>query len=42
MAKLLGNARVVLWLAQNRHEYLAELQSVAEIETVAPTAMAAE
>jgi hypothetical protein len=42
VAKLLGNARVVRWLAQNRHEYLAELQSVAEIETVAPTAMAAE
>lgn len=42
VAKLLGNARVVRWLAQNRHEYLAELQLVAEIETVAPTAMAAE
>ena len=42
VAKLLGNVRVVRWLAQNRHEYLAELQSVAEIETVAPTAMAAE
>lgn len=42
VAKLLGNARVVRWLAQNRHEYLAELQSVAEIETVAPSALAAE
>ncbi len=42
VAKLLGNARVVRWLAQNRHEYLGELQTVAEIETVAPTAIAAE
>jgi hypothetical protein len=42
IAKLLGNARVVRWLAQNRHEYLSELQSVAEIETVGPTSIAAE
>lgn len=42
IAKLLGNARVVRWLAQNRNDYLAELQNVAEIETVAPPAMAAE
>jgi hypothetical protein len=42
VAKLLGNARVVRWLAQNRHEYLGELQTVAEIETVAPSAIAAE
>ena len=42
IAKLLGNARVVRWLAQNRHDYLGELQNVAEIETVAPPAMAAE
>jgi hypothetical protein len=42
VAKLLGNARVVRWLAQNRHEYLSEFQSVAEIETVPPTTLAAE
>ena len=36
VAKLLGNARVVRWLAQNRHEYLGEFQAVAEIESVAP------
>lgn len=42
VAKLLGNARVVRWLAQNRHEYLSELQTVAEIETIAPSLVAAE
>jgi hypothetical protein len=42
VARLLGNARVVRWLAQNRHEYLAELQTVADIETVDPSAIAAE
>lgn len=42
IAKLLGNARVVRWLAQNRQEYLGELQTVAEIESVAPAAIAAE
>ncbi|QQR39020.1 plasmid partitioning protein RepB C-terminal domain-containing protein [Devosia rhizoryzae] len=42
VAKLLGNARVVRWLAQNRHEYLGELQNVAEIETVGTAAIAAE
>jgi hypothetical protein len=42
LAKLLGNARVVRWLAQNRHEYLGEFQAVAEIESVAPTSVAAE
>ena len=42
VARLLGNARVVRWLAQNRHEYLGELQTVAEIETVAPTLATAE
>ena len=42
IAKLLGNARVVRWLAQNRHEYLGEFQTVAEIETVAPMDIAAE
>lgn len=40
VAKLLGNARVVRWLAQNRHEYLGEFQTVAEIESVAPRVVA--
>ena len=40
VAKLLGNARVVRWLAQNRHEYLSELQNVAEIESVALSGIA--
>jgi hypothetical protein len=34
VAKLLGNARIVRWLAQNRREYLSELQSIAEIENI--------
>jgi len=42
VSKLLGNARVVRWLAQNRQEYLGEFQSVAEIETIAPQGVAAE
>lgn len=42
VAKLLGNARVVRWLAQHRQEYLGEFQSVAEIETIAPQNIAAE
>lgn len=42
LAKLLGNARVVRWLAQNRNEYLGEFQTVAEIESIAGTGMAAE
>lgn len=42
LAKLLGNARVVRWLAQNRNEYLGEFQSVAEIESIAGTGIAAE
>jgi hypothetical protein len=40
--KLLGNARVVRWLMQHRHEYLSEFQSVAEIESIVPVATAAE
>ncbi len=36
LTKLLGNARIVRWLAQNRQEYLGEFQVVAEIESVAP------
>ena len=42
IAKLLSNARVVRWLAQNRHEYLGEFQTVADIDTVAPALVAAE
>lgn len=34
VAKLLANARVVRWLAQNRQEYLSEFQSIAEIEAI--------
>jgi hypothetical protein len=36
IAKLLGNALIVRWLSQNRHEYLGEFQRIAEIETIAP------
>lgn len=39
---LLGNDRVVRWIAQHRPEYLKELQTIGEIETIAPTAEAAE
>jgi hypothetical protein len=42
VAKLLGNARVVRWLAQSRHEYLGEFQMIAEIETIGNTNGAAE
>lgn len=42
LAKLLANARVVRWLAQNRHEYLGEFQVVAEIGTIADINVAAE
>lgn len=34
LTKLLGNARVVRWLAQNRQEYLTEFQAVTEIEHI--------
>ena len=34
VAKLLGNARIVRWLALNRQEYLSEFQSIAEIENI--------
>lgn len=34
VAKLLGNARVVRWLVQNRQEYLSEFQTIAEIEVI--------
>ncbi|MDP9412526.1 MAG: ParB N-terminal domain-containing protein [Pseudomonadota bacterium] len=39
---LLGNARVVRWLNQNRPEYLSELQTIAEVEAIGPVAEAAE
>jgi hypothetical protein len=42
VAKLLGNARVVRWLAQNRQEYLSEFQSIAEIENIGAGKAAAE
>jgi hypothetical protein len=39
---LLANARIVRWITQHREEYLAELQAIAEIDTVVPIAQAAE
>lgn len=39
---LLGNARVVRWIGQNRPEYLDELQTIAEVEAIGPLAEAAE
>lgn len=41
VTKLLGNARVVRWLAQNRQEYLSEFQTIAEIEAIDGTKSAA-
>ena len=34
VGKLLGNARVVRWLTQNRPEYLPELQAIAEVDRI--------
>jgi len=34
LAKLLGNARVVRWLAQQKPEYLTEFQSIAELTSL--------
>jgi hypothetical protein len=42
MRTLLSNERVVRWIAQHRSEYLGELHSIAEIETIAPLSEAAE
>jgi hypothetical protein len=39
---LLANSRVVRWLSSHRREYLAELQSIAEIEHVGAARTAAE
>ena len=42
IAKLLGNAGVVRWLSNNRQEYLAEFQRIAEIDTLASVLEPAE
>lgn len=42
VGKLLANARVVRWLAQNRPEYVTEFQTIAEIESLAAANAAAE
>lgn len=42
VAKLLGNARIIRWLVQNRQEYLNEFQSIAEIENIGAGKAAAE
>jgi hypothetical protein len=42
MRTLLNNERVVRWIAQHRGEYLDELRSIAEIESIAPLQEAAE
>jgi hypothetical protein len=34
VTKLLGNARIVRWLAQSRQEYLTEFQMIAEMESI--------
>jgi hypothetical protein len=42
VGKLLANARVVRWLSQNRHEYLSEFQTIAEIQSIGSAKTAAE
>jgi len=37
MRKILGNARVVMWLSQNHPEYLSEFQAIAEISSLQTT-----
>jgi hypothetical protein len=37
LAKLLGNARVVRYLMQNRSEFLTEFQSIAEMTSALPS-----
>lgn len=39
---LLNNERVARWIGQHRGEYLEELHSIAEMETIAPLPQAAE
>ena len=41
LGKLLGNARVVRYLAQHHQEILTEFQTIAEIEAAAPSAQPA-
>ncbi len=40
LARLLGNARVVRYLMQNRPEFLNEFQAIADLETTLPTEVA--
>lgn len=42
ITKMLGNARIVGWLAQNQPDYLSEFQTIAEIESIAAIRPAAE
>ncbi|WP_138512779.1 plasmid partitioning protein RepB C-terminal domain-containing protein [Maricaulis alexandrii] len=42
ISKLLSNPRIVRWLSQNRQEYVAEFQGVAEIENLAHDHVGAE
>jgi hypothetical protein len=41
LVKLLGNAKVVRWLAQHKPEYLTEFQSIAELTSLPTEAVAA-
>jgi len=34
ITKMLSNPRIVRWIEQNRHEYLSEFQSIAEIDSI--------
>ena len=40
--KLMANTRVTRWLSQHRQEYLTEFQTIAEIETLGSSNVAAE
>ena len=40
--KLLTNPRIIRWLSQHQPEYLTGFQSIAEIDSIAPTQAAAE
>lgn len=42
IAKLLGNNRVVRWLATHQQDYLGEFQKIAEIDTLGPIAEASD
>ena len=37
LARLLGNARVVRYLMQNRPEFLNEFQTIADLDSTLPT-----